>query len=194
MSTDKYPHIDSHRSIMKSTSIISMGTLSSRILGFFRDVILATVLGTGFRADALFVAFRIPNLLRNFVGEGATNSAVVPVFSEYLATKKKEDFSEFVSVVLALALIVLSCITLLGITLAPFIVRLIAPGFISEPGKLALTISLTKIIFPYLIFIGLTAYTMAVLYTFRSFVVPAFSPCLLNVSIIIIIRKRNIDN
>jgi len=185
MSTDNYSHKDSHRSIMKSTSVLSLGTLSSRILGFLRDVILAKVLGTGFRADALFVAFRIPNLLRNFVGEGATNSAVVPVFSEYLINKKKEEFWQFISVVLVLALIVLSILTLLGILLAPVIVRLIAPGFITDPEKLALTVSLTKIIFPYLIFIGLTAYSMAILYTFRSFAAPAFSPCLLNISIIV---------
>jgi len=185
MSTDNYSHKDSHRSIMKSTSILSAGTLSSRILGFLRDVILAKVLGTGFRADALFVAFRIPNLLRNFVGEGATNSAVVPVFSEYLQNKKKEDFWQFISVVLVLALMALSFLTLLGIVLAPFIVRVIAPGFITEPEKLDLTIRLTKIIFPYLIFIGLTAYSMAILYTFRSFTAPAFSPCLLNISIIV---------
>jgi len=169
---------------MRSTSVISTGTLTSRILGFLRDVLLAKVLGTGFRADALFVAFRIPNLLRNFVGEGATNSAVVPVFSEYLAKKEKQEFWQFISVVLVIALVVLSVLTLLGILLAPFIVRLIAPGFMADSDKLAMTIQLTKIIFPYLIFIGLTAYSMAILYTFRSFTAPAFSPCLLNISII----------
>ena len=176
---------DSLRSILKSTSLLSVGTLSSRILGFLRDVILAKLLGTGVRADAFFVAFKIPNLFRDLVGEGATNAAVVPVFSEYLHKKKKEDFWQFVSVILTIALIVLSVITIFGIILAPVIVRMIAPGFMADPQKLLLAIHLTKIMFPYLIFIGLTAYCMGILFTFRSFLVPAFSPCLLNIAIII---------
>ncbi len=185
MSNNKSRQADSHGSIIKSTSIISGGTLTSRILGFTRDIILAKFFGTGFQADAFFVAFKIPNLFRDFVGEGAANSAVVPVFSEYLIQKDRKEFWHFVSVILALALISLSLLTLLGILLAPYIVRLIAPGFMSHPEKLYLTIRLTKIMFPYLILIGLTAYSMAILYTFRSFTAPAFSPCLLNIAIII---------
>ncbi len=177
---------DSHRSLIQSTSILSLGTLSSRILGFFRDIILAKLLGTGFKADAFFVALKIPNLFRDLVGEGATNAAVVPVLSEYHPKKEKnpEEFWHFVSVVLAFALIVLSLITISGILLAPHIVRMIAPGFMAQPAKLELTVQLTKTMFPYLVFIGLTSYAMGILYTFRSFVVPAFTPCLLNVAII----------
>ncbi|HOY08929.1 MAG TPA: murein biosynthesis integral membrane protein MurJ [Candidatus Omnitrophota bacterium] len=185
MSNDNSGQPDSHGSLIKSTSIISVGTLASRVLGFVRDVILARFFGTGFQADAFFVAFKIPNLFRDFVGEGAANAAVVPVFSEYLIQKNREEFWHFVSVILALALISLTSLTLLGILLAPHIVRLLAPGFMAHPEKLALTIHLTKIMFPYLILIGLTAYSMAVLYAFRSFAVPAFSPCLLNIAIII---------
>ena len=181
MSTDKKPL---HHSILKSTSVISAGTLSSRILGFFRDILLAKILGTGFRADAFFVAFKIPNLFRDMVGEGAANSAVVPVLCEYRVKKDKRDFWQFVSVIFVLALMILSAITVLGIFLAPVLVRVIAPGFMAHPEKLLLTVRLTKIMFPYLILIGLTAHAMAVLYTFRSFTVPAFSPCLLNISII----------
>ena len=186
---------DSLRSILKSTSLFSAGTLSSRILGFVRDVILAKLLGTGVRADAFFVALKIPNLFRDLVGEGAVNSAVVPVFSEYLHNKEKEDFWRFVSVILTIALIALSVITILGIILAPVIVRMIAPGFIADPEKLLLAIHLTKIMFPYLIFIGLTAYCMGILFTFRSFFAPAFSPCLLNISIIIsaLIASRTME-
>jgi len=176
---------DSHRSLIKSTSILSVGTLTSRIFGFLRDVVLAKLLGTGLRADAFFVALRIPNLFRDLVGEGATNAAVVPIFSEYKDNKTKEEFWHFASVMLSLALIVLSVITLLGILLAPIIVRVLVPGFMADPEKLQLTIQLTRIMFPYLVFIGLTAYSMGILYTFRSFKVPAFTPCLLNISIII---------
>ena len=185
MSTTKSPHKDSHRSLIRSISILSLGTLSSRILGFIRDVIVAKLLGTGFKADAFFVASKIPNLFRDLVGEGAMNAAVVPVMSEY---KEKEDikaFWEFASALLALSMIVLSAITILGIIAAPVIVRVIAPGFMADPEKLALTISLTRFMFPYLIFIGLTAYSMGILFTFRSFAVPAFSPCLLNIAMIV---------
>ena len=185
MSTEKILHINSLKSVMKSMSLIASGTLSSRILGFFRDIIFANFFGTGFRADAFFVAFRIPNLFRDLVGEGATNSAIVPVMSEYLEHERKEHFWKFVSVILVLAMMVLTVITLFGILMAPLIVRILAPGFIGNPEGLALTIRLTKIIFPYLIFIGLTAYSMAILYTFRKFAVPAFSPCLLNISLIV---------
>jgi len=186
---------DSHQSIIKSTSVLSAGTLSSRILGFFRDVILAKLLGTGLRADAFFVALKIPNLFRDLVGEGATNAAVVPVMSEYLQRKEREEFWRFVGVVLALALIVLSLITIIGVICAPLIVRAIAPGFMADPPKLILAIRLTKWMFPYLIFIGLTAYCMGILFTFRSFWVPAFSPCLLNISIIAsaLIASRTMD-
>ncbi|MBU1996955.1 MAG: murein biosynthesis integral membrane protein MurJ [Candidatus Omnitrophica bacterium] len=184
MSTNKSDRIDSHRSIMRSTSIISLGTLSSRVLGFFRDVVLARLLGTGISADAFFVALKIPNLFRDMVGEGATNAAVVPVFSQYLEKKNRQAFWNFVSVVFTLALIVLSGITILGILFAPFIIRVFVPGFVVNQDGFLLAVRLTKIMFPYLILIGLTAYSSGLLYTFRSFAVPAFSPCLLNISII----------
>ena len=185
MSTNKLSHKDSHRSLIKSTSVLSLGTLTSRVLGFARDVIVAKLLGTGFRADAFFVASKIPNLFRDLVGEGAMNAAVVPVLSEY---KEKEDiktFWGFANALFAWALIVLSVITILGIIAAPVIVRVIAPGFMADPGKLALTINLTRFMFPYLVFIGLTAYSMGILFAFRSFAVSAFSPCLLNIAMIV---------
>ncbi len=185
MSNEKFLKQNSPRSLVKSMSVISLGTLASRILGFVRDIILAKFLGTGFQADALFVAFRIPNLFRDFVGEGATNSAVVPVFSEHLVKEERTRFWRFVSGVLVLAVAVLAVLSVLGVLLAPIIVRLIAPGFMEYPEKLSLTVSLTRIMFPYLFFIGLTAYSMAILYTFRKFTAPAFSPCLLNIAIIV---------
>lgn len=181
---NKMSHQDSHRSLIKSTSILSVGTLSSRILGFIRDIIVAKLLGTGLRADVFFVASKIPNLFRDLAGEGAMNAAVVPVLSEYKEKADQKAFWEFNSVLLALALILLSVITIVGILFAPAIVRVIAPGFIADPQKLALTVHLTRFMFPYLVFIGITAYSMGILFTFRSFAVPAFSPCLLNIAMI----------
>ncbi len=184
MSTNKFHPRDSNHGIIRSTSVISLGTLTSRVLGFIRDVIIARLLGTGIKADAFFVALRIPNLFRDMVGEGATNSVIVPVLAEYKEKHSKERLWYFISVIFILSLIVLSLITIIGIVFAPYIVRLIAPGFIADPKKLELTVMLTRLMFPYLIFIGLTAYAMGILYTFRSFTIPAFGPCLLNLSLI----------
>ncbi len=175
----------SKRSLIKSTSIISLGTLSSRILGFVRDVIIAHMLGTGWKADAFFVAQRIPNLFRDLVGEGAANAAVVPVFSEYVQKKDPQALKQFVSTLALVATGILTAVTVLGIIFAPVIVRLIAPGFSEIPGQVDLTIRLTQILFPYLIFIGLTAYSTGILFTFRLFLIPAFSPCLLNIAFIV---------
>ncbi len=184
MSTDKSHSHDSHRSIVKSTSIISFGTFVSRILGFVRDILLAKFLGTAAAADAFFVAFRIPNVFRDMLAEGAANSAVVPVLCEYQAESKRE-FHNFINVIFILSLMFLSAITLAGIAFAPVLVRLVAPGFAVHPGKVELTIQLTRMMFPYLILIGLTAYSIAILTTMRSFVTAAFGPCLLNVAFIV---------
>lgn len=184
MSTTKSLHKDSHRSLIQSTSILALGTLSSRILGFLRDIVLARLLGTGMKADAFFVAFKIPNLFRDLIGEGATNAAVIPVLSEYKEKEQGKAFVDLVSILRVWALIILGVMTVLGILLAPFIVRLMAPGFIDDSEKLSLTVHLTRWLFPYLILIGLTAYSMGVLFTFRSFTAPAFGPCLLNMAMI----------
>ncbi len=196
MSTNKLTHKDSHRSLIRSTSILSLGTLSSRILGFIRDIIVAKLLGTGFRADAFFVASKIPNLFRDLVGEGAMNAAVVPVLSEYKEKENSKAFWEFANTLFVWALVTLSAITVLGILAAPVVVRVIAPGFMADPEKLVLTINLTRFMFPYLIFIGLTAYSMGILFAFRSFLVPAFSPCLLNIAMIVaaLIYTRNMQD
>lgn len=184
MSTAKSSPQDSHRSLIRFTSILALGTLSSRILGFLRDIVLARLLGTGMRADAFFVAFKIPNLFRDLAGEGATNAAVVPVLSEYKEKESGRAFAGLVSIIRLWAMMILGAMAVLGILLAPFIVRLLAPGFIVDPDKLSLTVHLTRWLFPYLVFIGLTAYSMGVLFTFRSFMAPAFSPCLLNIAMI----------
>ena len=185
MSIDKSQLSNSQKQLVKSSSIISVGILSSRFLGFIRDVVLANFLGTGMIAEAFFVAQRIPNLLRDLVGEGAANAAIVPVLAEYQKTKTKEQWHKFVNVLMAWGTIILGLITILGIILAPWIVRFMAPGFINNPAKYHLTVDLTRIMFPYLILVALTALQMGVLYTLNSFRAPAFSSCLLNVAMIL---------
>jgi putative peptidoglycan lipid II flippase len=179
----KPPH--KHHALLKSSGIVACGVLASRVLGFVRDVILARFLGTGFLAEAFFVAQRIPNLLRDMAGEGAANAAIVPVLSEYAHQRSKEEWLGCINAVLAWGVIVLGSITILGIFAAPWIVRLIAPGFAGEPGELKLTVDLTRIMFPYLILIALTAFQAGILYSLNAFFAPAFGPCLLNLAMIL---------
>ncbi len=177
--------MSTNKSIVKSASIISITTVISRILGFIRDIIIANLFGTKETAQAFVVAFRIPNLFRDLLGEGAANAAFVPVFSEYAVKHSKEEFWELANVMLNLLLVILMSLTILGMVFSPLVVRLIAPGFIADPQKLAVTIKLNRIIFPYILLISLAAYSMAILNSLKHFTVPAFAPCLLNISIIV---------
>ena len=185
MSINKYPLASQNHQVARWATIISLATLASRILGFIRDVIIARLFGVYLQAQAFVIAFRIPNLFRDLVGEGASNAAIVPVLSEYSLKRSKTEFWELVNILLNLLIVILSAITILGIIFAPLIVRLIAPGFIGSADKLQATINLTRIIFPYLLLIGLAVYAMAVLNSLKSFAVSAFAPCLLNIAIIV---------
>lgn len=185
MSTSKY-YLNSHNhAVARSAGVISIATLVSRILGFLRDIVIARLFGIYIYAQAFVIAFRIPNLFRDLVGEGASNAAIVPVLSEYNLKHSKEEFWELANILLNLLVVILSAITILGIIFSPLIVRLIAPGFIASPDKLQATINLNRIIFPYILLIGLAAYAMAVLNSLKNFAVSAFAPCLLNIAIII---------
>lgn len=177
--------MSTNKSIARSASLIGFATLCSRLLGFCRDIVIARLFGIYVYAQAFIIAFKIPNLFRDFIGEGAANAAFVPVFSEYTVKHTREEFWELANVVLNLLLVILTSITILGVLFSPVIVRLIAPGFISDPYKLETTIRLTRIIFPYILLIGLTAYAVAILNSLRHFAIPAFAPCLLNISIIV---------
>lgn len=172
------------KALAKSTGIIGIGTALSRLLGFVRDIIIADRLGTGLGAQAFFVAFRIPNSLRDIVGEGAVNAAIVPVLTEYRASGDEKEFLRVTRVLFNIAFLVLSVLTVLGILFSPFIVRLIAPGFMEDAAKYDLTVHLNRVIFPYLILIGLTAYFMGVLNAMKHFTAPAFGPVLMNVAMI----------
>ncbi len=179
-----------NKHILKSAGIIGSLTVVSRVLGFLRDILIAKFFGTARYAQAFVVAFRIPNMLRDLIGEGATNAAFVPVLSEYSATKKKEEFWHLANVLLNVILIVLAGVTLLGVIFAPLIVRLIAPGFIGDPEKFRTTVYLTRFMFPYILLVGLLAYSMGVLNSLRHFSVPAFAPAILNISIIVCVLLR----
>ena len=175
----------SKRHLIKSTGTISIAVVVSRVLGLIRDIVIAGCFGTAMYAQAFVVAFRIPNLLRDLVGEGATNSAFVPVLTDELTKKGKGEFFKLAQVILNVMIIVLTVLTVIGIFAAPVIVRLIAPGFAVDKEKFELTVTLTRIIFPFLLLVGLWAYAMGVLNSLGKFASSAFGPCLLNLSIIL---------
>ncbi len=171
--------------VARAAGTVGGATFISRILGFARDMIIANLFGTKMAADAFFVAFRIPNLLRRLLGEGALTAAVVPVFTEYLTTKEKDETWKLANILLNTFLLVLFVTVILGIILSPAVVRVIAPGFHASAEKFELTVKLTQFIFPYLLFVGMAALTMGMLNSLRVFFIPAVGPVFLNISIIL---------
>src|SRR5436189_357104 len=121
--------------IIHALGSIGTATLLSRVLGYVRDMIVALAFGAGPVTDAFFVAFRIPNILRRLLGEGALSTAVIPVFTDYTVNRTRQELTRMVAVVLAAALAVLTAVSLLGILAAPWIVRLIAPGFSANAAQ-----------------------------------------------------------
>ncbi|HBG45523.1 MAG TPA: murein biosynthesis integral membrane protein MurJ [Deltaproteobacteria bacterium] len=172
------------RRITGAASIISAATALSRVLGYIRDAVLAYVFGAGLLADAFFMAFRISNLLRRLVGEGALTSSFIPIFTEEMNSRSKEATRELVSSVFTIFAIILTILAVLGILFSKEIVSIMAPGFLADPEKFSLTVSLTRWMFPYMIFIGLMAIAMGVLNSYKHFTAPALAPVLFNLAII----------
>lgn len=172
---------DETRSVVKAAGLIGVATFSSRILGFARDMVLARLFGATPAADAFFVAYRIPNLLRELFAEGSMSAAFIPVFTEYHTRKTKQDAWELASATFTTLLTIVTAVTLIGVVAAPGIVWLLAPGFHGHPDKLALTTLLTRVMFPYLLFISLAALAMGILNSLRAFAAPAFSPVFFNI-------------
>ena len=170
--------------IARTAGIVGGATLLSRVLGFIRDMIIARAFGAGTATDAFFVAFRLPNMLRELLGEGALSAAFIPVFSESLTRRGREAAWRLAWSVLTLLAVVLVLVSAAGILLAPLLIRLIAPGFTAVPSKLSLTVILARVMFPYILFVGLAALLMAILNAQGHFATPALSPSMLNVAMI----------
>jgi putative peptidoglycan lipid II flippase len=169
-------------SIVRAAGQIGFFTLLSRVTGLLRDVAIGSVFGAGMLTDAFFVAFRIPNLLRRLVGEGAATAALVPVITEYLAHRPRAEAMEVVRALWGIGIVVLLLLTVVGLFCTDPLVHLFAPGFAGE--KLALTIRLTRVMFVYLLCIGGVALAMGVLHALRCFAAPAFAPVLFNLAVI----------
>ena len=171
------------KKLFKSTAIISVMTLFSRISGLVRDVVMANILGPGALSDAFVVAFRIPNFLRRIFAEGAFSQAFVPVFSE-LTENNTQQAKQFVNASASILAVVTFFLSVLGVIFAPEIIGLLAPGFKQEPDKFAETVGALRLMFPYLFCISLVAMSAGVLNTLNRFAVPAVTPVLLNLCLI----------
>lgn len=156
----------------------------SRLLGLSREVILAYLFGAGYAMDTFRVAFNVPNLLRDFFGEGTLNAAFIPVFSTEYVEKGKQEALRFANTVLNSLILFVSAVCVLCVIFAPWIMKAIAFGFTREPGKIALTWQLARIIFPFLVLIAVSALMMGVLNYFKRFFVPALAPALFNIGVI----------
>jgi putative peptidoglycan lipid II flippase len=162
-------------------------TIASRVSGFFRDVLLGAVLGAGLLADAFVVAFRLPNHFRAIFGEGAFNSAYVPAYSRALQTQGPEQAKRFSSQIFTLLLISQLAFLAFALIFTPQFVRVLAPGFESDPEKFAHAVTLTRITFPYLICMTLVTLQSGTLNANGHFAAAAFAPVLLNLTMIVFV-------
>lgn len=176
---------DFKKKLFRSTGLVSLMTLLSRLVGFTRDVILSMTFGAGPALDAFVIAFRLPNFVRQLFADGAFSQAFVPIMSEYRTTKPVEKIQEFIDRVTGLLFIILFVVVVVAQLCAPLIVMIFAPGFLKDPHQFHLTTTLLRIIFPYLIFISLTALTGAILNTHGRFGAPSFGPVIFNIALII---------
>ncbi len=169
--------------VAKAAGVVGTATLASRVMGYIRDMVMSWAFGTGLAADAFYVAYRIPNLLRELLAEGSMSAAVIPVYTETLTKESRESARHLANAVFARLLVILIVLTALGILFAPYIVKVVAWGwaFKAEHSKYVLAVMLTRIMFPYLLFIGIAALAMGMLNSLRQFLTPALSPVMLNV-------------
>ncbi len=169
--------------ILRSASVITLFTLTSRVFGYIRDQRITLLLGTSLSADSFILAYRIPNLLRRLVGEGSMTAAFIPVFTSYLAREEREAVWEFANRVFWTLTLVVGAVTVLGMVFSAQIVHFFTL-FGGRSGEWALAVYLNRIIFPFLFFISLAALAMAILNSFHVFGLPAASPILGNLVII----------
>ena len=170
--------------VVRSAGVIGIATMTSRVLGLIRDQVFAYFFGAGDAMDAFRIAFRIPTVLRDLFAEGALSAALVPTFTRVLAAGGRDAAWRLASNVIGLLLVISGVVVLAGILLAGPLVNLYAAGFGEVPGKIELTIRLTRLVFPFLGMIAIAAVLMAMLNALHRFFVPALSPAMFNVATI----------
>ena len=167
--------MNNQEKVARAAAILGSTILLSRIFGFVRDMVVARAFGAGMVADAFYIAYRIPSLLREISAEGSMSAAFIPVFTRHLNDHGREEARMLARATFTILLITLVAITIIGIIAAPFVVTIIAPGFHSIGGKFDLTIHLTQIMFPYLLFVSLAALAMGILNTLGYFAISSLS-------------------
>jgi putative peptidoglycan lipid II flippase len=170
--------------ITRATGVVGSATLISRILGFVRDMVIAQLFGAHGATDAFFVAFGVPNLLRRVFAEGGLTASFVPVYSEYLDKEGVEDTRKLADATFTTLAVVLAAVSVAGVVLAPWLIKILVPGFAGVSGKIELTVLLTRIVFPFIFFVGLGSLSTGILNTRGHFFWPAVSPAFLNLSMI----------
>jgi len=173
-----------HPRMARAAFVVGGATALSRVLGFLRDMVIARAFGVSAAADAFFVAFRIPNTLRELLGEGALSAAFIPIYNEVLVREGRPAAFRVAAAACRTLAAVLCLVVLAGVLLAPYLVAGMAPGFTASPGKFELTVTLTRWLFPYILFVGLGALLMGLLNSLGHFLTPAISPALLNLAMI----------
>ena len=176
------PQASRHARIVRSAGVVSAAVLFSRITGLVREVVFAKYFGAGMVFDAFLAAFRIPNLTRDLVAEGALSAAFVTTFSQYLATKSEGEAFRLSNRLATVLVPLLAVICLLGIVFAPQLIDVMFPGFAKVPGKADLAVKLARIMIPFLLFISLAAKAMGVLNSKGVFGIPALASAFFNVS------------
>ena len=179
--------LSTKRKFFQNTAIVSIFTMVSRIFGYIRDAAIFIFISNSYGAlDAFFVAFRIPNFFRRIFGEGALSTAYIPILSDYKNKKSKEETKDFIDSSITTLTSLLIIISIIGVLIAPILIYIIAPGFVnSEFGQGELSSDLLRITFPYMLFICLTAVAGSILNTYENFSIPALTPVLLNIILII---------
>jgi putative peptidoglycan lipid II flippase len=183
----------SDRGLLRAAGSMSVMTALSRITGYVRDGLQAAILGAANSSDAFVIAYRIPNMLRRLVAEGALTSAFVPTFARVMQRDDRQALWRFAASVVYGLTVVLAGIVVLGVLLSPLLVRLLAWGFAVSPEKFALTVALNRLMFPYIFCISLAALAAGILNAFEVYALPAFTPVLLNLATIgsaLLLRDR----
>ena len=176
-----------YKELLQNAAIVSSATFGSRILGYLRDMLQAFYLGTGLGADAFTMAFLIPNLMRRLTAEGSLTATFIPVFTRVKNNQSGMRVKKLASYAFYDLGLIVVCLSVIGIIFAPYIVRVIAAGYASIPGKIELTIPLLRIMFPYIIFVSLGALCSAIMNTYFKFAVPSSAPIFFNLGFIFVV-------
>ena len=175
--------------LLSSASVFSFYTLISRVLGYLRDILIAIFLGASIYADAFFVAFRLPNTFRRLFAEGTFNAAFIPSYTSAKIEDKKKG-KRFADDVLSTLLLILLFIVTIAEIFTPYLIFIIAPGFLEDQIKFNLAVELTRITFPFLLFVSLSSFFSGILNSNNKFAAAAAAPIILNIVLILSILTQ----